>query len=64
MPTRRASLLPRLAVALLCTALVSGCVARTAVKATGAVVSTAAKATGAVACTAADIVVEDPRCKE
>ena len=51
----------------LCTALVSGCVARTAIKATGKVAGTTArtavKTTGAIACTAADIVAQDPRCK-
>lgn len=54
-------------VLLLCTALLSGCVARTAVKttakATKTVVKTTGKVAGAVVCTATDVVVRDPRCK-
>ena len=49
---------------LLCCALAtSGCVARTAVKATAKVAKTTVKATGAVACAAVDVAVKDPKCK-
>ena len=48
---------------ILCAALASGCVARTAVKTTAKVASGTVKVAGAVACTAVDIAVDDPRCK-
>lgn len=49
---------------LLCAALLSGCVARTAVKTTGAVARTAVKTTGAIVCEGIDLAVRDPRCKD
>ena len=53
-----------LTMSVLCAALLSGCVARTAVKTTGAVARTAVKTTGAIVCEGIDLAVRDPRCKE
>ena len=53
-----------LTMSILCTALLSGCVARTAVKTTGTVARTAVKTTGTVVCEGIDLAVRDPRCKQ